>query len=74
MAFTLRTTDEDEKALDAAAKYFKSSKKQDVAIGCIHLVPTLKSDIRNLEREVYRLQCIEKEFNNVKGMLKNLVS
>ncbi len=74
MAFTLRTTDDDEKAIENAQKYVNSKKKGEILLECARLVPTLKSDIRNLEKEVYRLQCIERDFNNVKGMLKNLVS
>lgn len=49
-------------------------KKGEILLECARLVPTLKGDIRNLEKEVYRLQRIEKEFNNIKEMFKNLVS
>ncbi|EJG0961414.1 hypothetical protein ACOW85_001642 [Vibrio parahaemolyticus] len=74
MAFTLRTTDKDEQAIATAQKFVDSKKKGEILLECARLVPILKGDIRNLEKEVYRLQRIEKEFNSVKEMFKNLVS
>lgn len=74
MSFTLRTNEADEKAIEDAKKFVNLKKKQDVVLECVRLIPTLKEDIRNLEREVYRLQQTEARLDRFKKLFKELVT
>ncbi len=74
MSFTLRTNDDDEKAIEVAKKFVNSKKKQEVVLDCVRLVPTLMEDIKTLEREVYRLQQTEAKLDRFKKLFKELVT
>lgn len=74
MGFTVRTTADDEKAIDVIKEAFGTTKKGEALLKCAHEHPELKQRIHVLEQEVYRLQRIESEQKRIKSFFKELVS
>ncbi|MBD0785826.1 hypothetical protein HUO09_05700 [Vibrio sp. Y2-5] len=73
MAFTVRTTEDDEQAIEVAKLYINANKKGEILLECARLIPELKHQITELNREIYRLQEIERGTQSFKQSIRQFI-